>query len=151
MKRKTIRTVEDFMSTAVITLKEGDELSGAQLEMQLADIRHLPVVDKKGHVVGIVSDRDILKHLDKLADPSKPTPVAVIMSRRVRTVTPATPAADAASLMVAHKISCLPVVGESEQIVGIITETDFVRIAVHVSYSVTFVSDGESGDQGKER
>ena len=129
MKRKTIRTVEDFMSTAVITLKEGDELSGAQLEMQLADIRHLPVVDKKGHVVGIVSDRDILKHLEKLGDPSKATPVAQIMSRRVRTVTPATPAAAAASLMVAHKISCLPVVGEGEQIVGIITETDFVRIA----------------------
>lgn len=129
MKRKTIRTVEDFMSTAVITLKEGDELSGAQLEMQLADIRHLPVVDKKGHVVGIVSDRDILKNLSKLHDHHKPTPVAHIMARRVRTVTPATPAAEAASLMIEHKISCLPVIGDDEQIVGIITETDFVRIA----------------------
>ena len=129
MKRKSVRTVEDFMSTAVISLKEGDEISGAQLEMQLADIRHLPVVDKKGHVVGIVSDRDILKNLDKLRDETKPTPVAAIMARRVRTVTPSMPASDAASLMVEHKISCLPVVGDLEQLVGIITETDFVRIA----------------------
>jgi CBS domain-containing protein len=129
MKRKSIRTVEDFMSTAVITLKEGDQLSGAQLEMQLADIRHLPVVDKKGHVVGIVSDRDILKNLSKLHDQTKPAAVASIMSRRVRTVAPGTPAAEAASIMVEHKISCLPVVGDDQQIVGIITETDFVRIA----------------------
>jgi len=129
MKRKSIRTVEDFMSTAVITLKEGDELSAAQLEMQLADIRHLPVVDKKGHVVGVVSDRDILRNFAKLHEHNKPAPVAQIMARRVRTVTPGTPAAEAASLMLEHKISCLPVVGEGEQLVGIITETDFVRIA----------------------
>jgi CBS domain-containing protein len=47
----------------------------------------------------------------------------------VRTVAPGTSAAEAASLMVEHKISCLPVVGDDQQIVGIITETDFVRIA----------------------
>jgi CBS domain-containing protein len=129
MKRKSERTVEDFMSTAVISLKETDELSGAQLEMQLADIRHLPVVDKKGHVVGVVSDRDILQTLDKLRDETKPTPVAAIMARRVRTVKPSTPASDAAALMIEHKISCLPVVGDREQLVGIVTETDFVRIA----------------------
>lgn len=129
MKRKSIRTVEEFMSTAVISLKEGDELSGAQLEMSLADIRHLPVVDKRGHVVGIVSDRDILKNVDKLHGGASPTPVAHIMSRRVRTVTPSTPASDAAALMLEHKISCLPVVGDDQQLVGIVTETDFVRIA----------------------
>jgi CBS domain-containing protein len=129
MKRKSIRTVEDFMSTAVISLKESDELSGAQLEMQLADIRHLPVTDKKGHVVGIVSDRDILKNLEKLHGHGRPTPVAQIMARRVRTVTPSTDAAEAASMMLEHKISCLPVVGDDQQLVGIITETDFVRIA----------------------
>ncbi|MFT3765018.1 MAG: CBS domain-containing protein [Minicystis sp.] len=126
MKRKSVATVEDFMCTAVISLKEGDELDSAQLEMQLADIRHLPVIDPKGHVVGVVSDRDILKNHALL---SKPTPVAAIMSRRVRTVTPGTPAAEAAARMIEHKIGCLPVVGEDQQLIGIITETDFVRIA----------------------
>jgi CBS domain-containing protein len=129
MKRKSIRTVEDFMSTAVISLKETDELNSAQLEMQLADIRHLPVTDKKGHVVGIVSDRDILKNLEKLRDKTHALPVSQIMARRVRTVTPGTEAAVAAALMLEHKISCLPVVGDDQQLVGIITETDFVRIA----------------------
>jgi CBS domain-containing protein len=127
MKQKKMPTVEDFMSTGVITLKETDALSAAQIEMQLAEIRHLPVVDKRSHVVGVVSDRDILRNLTKID--GKPLPVAQIMSRRVRTVRPSTPAHEAASLMVELKIGCLPVVGEEEQIVGIITESDFLRIA----------------------
>jgi CBS domain-containing protein len=127
MKRKGTPAVEDFMSTAVITLKETDALSAAQIEMHLAEIRHLPVVDTRNHVVGVVSDRDILRNRTKLDD--EPLPVAQIMSRRVRTVRAATPAHEAASLMLEQKIGCLPVIGEEEQIVGIITESDFLRIA----------------------
>lgn len=128
MKHKQAKaTVEDFMSTAVISMKETDALSGAQIEMQMAEIRHLPVVDTKGHVVGVLSDRDILRNLTKID--GKPTPVASIMSRHVRTVKPSTLAAEAAMLMLERKIDCLPVVGDDEQLVGIITETDFLRIA----------------------
>jgi CBS domain-containing protein len=127
MKRKSQPTVEDFMSTAVITMKESDALSAAQIEMQMAEIRHLPVVDKKGHVVGVLSDRDILRNLTKID--GEPTPVAKIMSHRVRTVQPTMPAAEAATLLLEHKFGCLPVVGDDEQIVGIITDTDFLRIA----------------------
>ena len=127
MKHKKMPTVEDYMSTAVLTLKESDALSAAQIEMQLAEIRHLPVVDKKSHVVGVVSDRDILRNLTKID--GKPLPVAQIMSRRVRTVKPTTAAHEAASLMLELKIGCLPVVGDEEQIVGIITDSDFLKIA----------------------
>jgi CBS domain-containing membrane protein len=127
MKRKSHPTVEDFMSTAVITMKESDTLSAAQIEMQMAEIRHLPVVDKKGHVVGVLSDRDILRNLTKIE--GKPTPVASIMSRRVRTVKPSLAAAEAATLLLENRFGCLPVVGEDEQLVGIITDTDFLKIA----------------------
>ena len=127
MKRKSHPTVEDFMSTAVITMKESDTLSAAQIEMQMAEIRHLPVVDKKGHVVGVLSDRDILRNLTKID--GKPTPVTQIMSRRVQTVKPSMLASEAATLLIEHKFGCLPVVGDDEQIVGIITDTDFLKIA----------------------
>jgi CBS domain-containing protein len=119
--------VEDFMSTAVITMKESDTLSAAQIEMQMAEIRHLPVVDQRGHVVGVLSDRDILRNLTKID--GKPTPVTQIMSRRVQTVKPSMLASEAATLLIEHKFGCLPVVGDNEQIVGIITDTDFLKIA----------------------
>lgn len=127
MKRRNQPKVEDFMSTAVITMKESDTLNAAQVEMRMAEIRHLPVVDVKGHVVGVLSDRDILRNMTKID--GEPTPVTQIMSRRVRTVRPATPASEAATLLLEHKFGCLPVVGDDEQLVGIITETDFLRIA----------------------
>jgi CBS domain-containing protein len=127
MKRKNQPTVEDFMSTAVITIKEADTLSAAQIEMRMAEIRHLPVVDHKGHVVGVLSDRDILRNLTRID--GEPTPVSRIMSRRVQTVKPSLPAAAAATMMLEHKFGCLPVVGDDEGIVGIITESDFLKIA----------------------
>ena len=127
MKRRSQPTVEDFMSTAVITMKESDTLSAAQIQMKMAEIRHLPVVDAKGHVVGVLSDRDILRNLTRLE--GTPMPVSQIMSRRVRTALPTMPAAEAAALLLEHRFGCLPVVGDDEQVVGIVTETDFVKIA----------------------
>lgn len=141
MKLKKIRTVEDYMSTAVITLKEADTISAANLEMKLAEIRHIPVVDAKGRVVGIVSDRDMLRHASGLD--GKPIPIASIMTRRVRTVRPTTPAADAAQVLLDHKIGCLPVVGDEEQLVGIITETDFLSIAQQALRGVDVTHGGE--------
>ncbi|WP_437566879.1 CBS domain-containing protein [Sorangium sp. So ce542] len=127
MKPRKHRRVEDYMSTAVITMKEGDTISAANLEMKLAEIRHIPVVDAKGHVVGIVSDRDVLRHASSLN--GKPIPIESIMTRRVRTVQSTALAADAAQMLLDHKIGCLPVVGDEGQLVGIITETDFLSIA----------------------
>jgi CBS domain-containing protein len=51
------------------------------------------------------------------------------MTRGVRIVRPSTPAAEAAALMIELKIGALPVIGEGEQLVGVITETDFLAVA----------------------
>ncbi|MGK3992502.1 CBS domain-containing protein [Sorangium sp. So ce1024] len=141
MKLKKNRTVEDYMSTAVITLKETDTISAANLEMKLAEIRHLPVVDARGRVVGIVSDRDLLRHLSSLG--GQPIPIASIMTQRVRTVRSTTPAADAAQMLLDHKIGCLPVVGDEEQLVGIITETDFLSIAQQALRGIDVTNEDE--------
>lgn len=127
MKRKKTHLVEDFMSSAVITMKETDTLRTAEWEMNAADIRHIPVVDHRNHVIGVLSNRDVLRALGR--SESKPVPVAEVMTRAVRTVRPSTPAHQAAVQMLEHKIGCLPVVDEDEHLVGIITETDFVRVA----------------------
>jgi CBS domain-containing protein len=115
------------MSTAVISLKETDTSSRVQQEMVSAAIRHLPVVDGHNHVIGIVSNHDVLRALGK--SEGRPVPIGQIMIRKVLTVGVDTPAHAAAALMLEHKIGSLPVVSDDLQLIGIITETDFLHIA----------------------
>ncbi len=116
------RTVEELMTTAVIALRANDSVSAAREQMELAHIRHLPVVDSHQRVVGIVSSRDILR--------SRPTrPIRELMTHPVITVRPQTPAHEAAAILREKKFGSLPVVGDDEQLVGIVTETDFLAVA----------------------
>jgi CBS domain-containing protein len=120
-------TVEDLMTTAMISLKEKDTVGMANMEMHVASIRHIPVVDDANHLVGILSNRDLIR---ALAAGNAQTPIGEIMTRSVRTVRVSTPAHDAAQAMLDGKFGALPVVGDQEQLVGIVTETDFLEIAV---------------------
>jgi CBS domain-containing protein len=119
-------TVEDLMTTAMISLKETDTVGRASLEMHVASIRHIPVVDDANHLVGILSNRDLIR---AISEGNAATPVGEVMTRNVRTVRVTTPAHDAAQAMLDGKFGALPVVGDGEQLVGIVTETDFLEIA----------------------
>ena len=124
----------ELMSTKVITVDPEMPMLEARQRMSDARIRHL-VVTEGSRVVGVVTDRDIRLNL-----PSPATSLSVweinallakltvgqIMSRTVITVDPDRPVAEAARLMVEHKIGALPVV-EGGRLAGIVTESDFVR------------------------
>ena len=106
--------------------------------MRVHRIRHLPVVDGRGRLVGLVTHRDLLaaSH-SSLAFPIEAERVRVLRVARVHdlmethlsTVTPGEPAAEAGRRMVRHKIGCLPVVDEGGRLAGIVTEEDFLRWA----------------------
>lgn len=130
--------VSDLMITDVITLNEGDSLSLARMEMSLARIRHLPVV-RGERLVGLVTHRDILRAMcsvfAELDDPEQQDvlrniPVREIMSSDIQTVSPDERAAEAGRAMLQNKLGCLPVVETGSRLVGIITEADFVDLAV---------------------
>lgn len=105
-------------------------------QMKQAHIRRMPVVDKHGKLIGIVSDKDLLK-----ASPSPATSLSVweitylmskikvadVMTRDVITVTESNTLEDAARIMVDNKIGGLPVVNAEGGVVGIITETDIFK------------------------
>ena len=118
-------TVEDVMSVAIITVGHGATLSDAHYKMKMANVRHLPVVDPAGRVIGILSDRDLLGAMSL----GQETPVGLCMTQPVRTVTSETPAHEAAAVMLQHRIGSLPVVGSDGKLVGLVTETDFLVIA----------------------
>jgi CBS domain-containing membrane protein len=119
--------VQELMSTGVIAVRDTDTVERAEREMRIAGIRHLPVVDDRGHVVGIVSDRDLLKAIG--AKKAKTQRLGAVMTRDVRTVRPVTSAHAAVELMLEGKFGALPVVGEDGVMVGIVTETDFLGLA----------------------
>ena len=129
--------VRDLMSRQVVTIGTSESCLDAVVRMQRARARHLPVVSREGHLVGIITDRD-LRHLlfssrmfgalgssraDVLLDGVH---VAEIMSTDVVTTTPDATFADAASTMRKEKVGSLPVL-ESGRVVGILTETDVLR------------------------
>jgi len=131
------KRVRDVMTEGVATLDRNDELTLADDIMRLGRIRHLPVMDgETGEMVGIVSGRDLYQSalLRTLGYGSaghrrvlKTLRVKEVMSSEVKTVGPDTPLGDAASLMLEHKLGCLPVVEEGK-LIGILTEADFVRL-----------------------
>jgi CBS domain-containing protein len=126
MQRRKL-TVEDLMSTALVTARPGESVAEADFEMKLASVRHIPVVDDRNRLVGIVSQRDILRAM--AGSKSDSVLMRDVMTTQVRTVRASTSAAEAAGLMLQHKIGCLPVLGDDGQLVGLVTESDFVRLA----------------------
>lgn len=118
-------TVADLMSTALITVSANDPVTGAHAEMQVGVVRHLPVVDDRRRLVGVLSDRDVLR----VTAAKKSQRVGDIMTRDVVTTRPETPAHAAAGLMLDHSISSLLVVDEAFILVGVVTMTDYVQLA----------------------
>jgi CBS domain-containing protein len=129
--------VKDLMSRQVVTVGASDSCLEAVARMHQARVRHLPVVNNEGLLVGVVTDRDLRHHLfspqiykdlgiismDVLL---KAVPVAEIMSTDVITVNPDDDLVDAARCMLEEKVGSLPVIEEGRA-VGIVTETDLLR------------------------
>lgn len=122
--------VADIMSTDLFTVRPDDLIDLAANLMDWRHVRHVPVEDNDGQLLGILSHRDLLHQLAK--DSKQRPPVAALMKRDPVTVTPETPAVEALRLLVDHKIGCLPVTNEHGALLGIVTASDFLRLAASV-------------------
>jgi CBS domain-containing membrane protein len=126
--------VENLMSSPVVSLLSDQTLPFASEIMSFRHIRHLPVVDRLRRVVGLISHRDLLKWADTMAELRREHRddllVEQVMTRDVWTVGPDTAAADAGRVMLECKIGCAPVVDACGFLIGIVTASDFLRIAV---------------------
>ncbi len=130
------------MSREVATIGTSESCLDAVVRMQRVRARHLPVINREGHLVGIVTDRDLRRQLfsppvfealgstrvDILLDRVH---VAEIMSTDLVTATPDMTLGEAASTMRKERVGSLPVVDQG-RVVGILTETDLLRHVVRV-------------------
>ncbi len=133
-----LRTVREVMSGDVTTLDVNDNLSIADDVMNLGRIRHMPVVDEDDQLVGIVSQRDIfrgaLSRLLGYGERAQSRLIATLSVKDVMTTHPKSVGPDAllseaAQTIYENKLGCLVVV-EGEKVVGILTESDFVHLAM---------------------
>jgi len=128
------KRVRDLMSRSVKTLERNDKLSIADTLMRAERIRHLPVLDGTGRLVGILSQRDLflnalVRALGFGAAARDRTLSSILvkeaMTEDVVTTTPDTLISAAAQVMVDRKIGCLPVL-EDDTLVGMLSESDIV-------------------------
>jgi CBS domain-containing protein len=138
LSRKEIAMqVKELMSRELVTIGPTESCLDAVVRMQRAHVRHLPVVNRDGLLVGIVTDRDLRHHLftprlfealgstgvDVLLDGVR---VAEIMSTDVVTVDAGASLGRAADIMRKQRVGSLPVM-ESGRMIGIVTEVDILR------------------------
>lgn len=124
--------VEEFMTTDLFTVQKEDIVELVAEMMDWRKIRYTPVEDAKGRLIGLISSRLLLRHFAKCRRTDSgleapPTKVKDIMIQNPITIPPGATIMEAMHIMRTKQIGCLPVVTD-EELVGIITEMDFLRI-----------------------
>lgn len=131
--------VEDIMTRHPHTLGTSASLADARRLMAEFDVRHIPVVDEGGDLVGLVTHRDVLEASSSVLDDDEQERarhdshivLEEVMTTELDLVEPAASLREAALLMRNHRHGCLPVLS-GDELVGIITDTDFVEVSIHL-------------------
>jgi CBS domain-containing protein/gamma-glutamylcysteine synthetase len=128
--RDSYRTVGQFMSTDLFTVHPEDLIDLAASVMDWEHLRHVPVEDHEGHLVGLVTHRQLLRQVSQ-GQSGRPVAVREIMRPDPVTVTPETTTLEALELMRSSKLGCLPVVQDGK-LVGLVTESDFIDVSARL-------------------
>ena len=133
------KLVRDIMTSEVTTLGRNDSLQLVRDIMTLGRVRHFPVIDDN-KIVGVVSQRDLYKaslgSVMKYGEKAQRAflegiAVKEVMSEPVIPIAPHASVKEAARLMIEKKVGCLPVL-EGPKLVGIVTETDMLKLVVEM-------------------
>jgi CBS domain-containing protein len=143
--------VQDVMTTDVVTVTPGTSLKEVAGILAERRVSGLPVVGDDGHVLGVISEADILFKecgekgpqgvLAWLLEPGGPTKLEArtaeqAMTSPARTITPNRPVAEAAKRMLEEAVNRFPVVDDDEKLIGIVTRADLVRAFVRSDESI---------------
>lgn len=130
--------LEDFMTREVETLKADQSLMDALRFLREHSVRHIPILDDAGALVGVLTDRDIKRATPSALAPGQrdvwekvvaETTLAKVMTQDPSTATPKTTLREALETFVEERIGCLPVM-DGEALVGIVTARDLFRASL---------------------
>ena len=132
--------IKQIMSTNLIQANEDENLKELDSYFEEHNIHHLPVVNGDGVLTGILSDRDVNQSLSPFIgtehEREQDRSCLAILARDVMTKDPITVTEDtridtASILLLEHNFSCLPVVNENEDLVGLVTWKDILNYQVY--------------------
>lgn len=122
----TPQRVAQVMTREVVSLSPQQSVLDALMLLARHRFRHLLVVDADNHLVGVLSDRDLLRFLTR--EPQRETAaVTAVLKPHQMTVRPDTFLSTAAEAMLTRHVNCLPVTDEEGRVRGILTSTDLLR------------------------
>ncbi|HEX2933065.1 MAG TPA: CBS domain-containing protein [Candidatus Binatia bacterium] len=119
--------VADVMTRNVVTLRPEQTFAETVNLMSKHSFRHFPVIEPPARLVGVISDRDILRGVARIKDWNT-SYVHQFMSRDVVAVKPDTKLSHATGTMLSKRINCLPVIDDNGVVCGIITTTDLLKV-----------------------
>jgi acetoin utilization protein AcuB len=128
--------LSNIMTVRLVTVEMDDRLEAVKEIFDTMKFHHLLVVDEHKKLSGIVSDRDLLKALSPYVGSAAETArdlatlnkrVHQIMTRHPITLRPQAEISEAARLLLAHRISCIPIVDDDRKPVGIVSWRDVLK------------------------
>ncbi len=119
--------IEQIMRTDLYTVMEDEPVQLVANVMFWKNVRSVPVENKKGELVGLVSCKEVMVYYSNRHKEGVSVPVKDIMVKKLVTVSPETPTLEALKLMRKHKVGSLPVM-QGQKLAGLVTESDFVDI-----------------------
>jgi CBS domain-containing protein len=123
--------IRELMTADPEACVAGDSCAAAVAIMRRRNCGFVPVVDTQANkrLVGVVTDRDIALHFEKVNKPAREIPVSACMARHIKTVTPEANLSEAAKLMEEFAIHRLPVVQDGQRLVGVLSLKDIAVAA----------------------
>jgi CBS domain-containing protein len=126
--RDSYRTVGQFMATDLFTVRPDDIVDFAASLMEWRYVRHVPVEDDSGQLLGLISHRQLLRLIARGGRGDETVTVRDIMRPDPVTISPDSTTVEAIRLMRENRLGCLPVT-ENGKLVGLVTEYDLVVVA----------------------
>ena len=135
-------SVQDIMSSKVITLNETHTMKNAHDLTHAKGIRHLPIVDSKtNRIIAVLSQKDMVARVlsiisehgaDNLVEYEMKTPILDIASDMFEVAHTDQPVDEIAHFFLENKFGCLPILNAKDELSGILTSSDFVRLAIRL-------------------